>query len=470
MNDELIPDPETSPEPESLGESEESPPSTAEEEEASPIPIEPDVPVALVDRIGSLDVLRGVAVLGIFMVNIQTFNMPTPGFLNPHLPGFDQFGTGFAYAVTFLLATGKFMPIFSMLFGAGILLFTSRVEARRGRSGRRWFARQGWLWIIGLLHGYLLWGGDILVPYAVVGLPLYIARKWKTRTLAILAVVFFLLPMAGMYGMGLGLGYVQDQALEAGELEAAGEELTEQQEQFKTMWDESSRAYDPTPEAMAEISEVMRGSYAEIFRSNGQDLLYLHFFMYPLLVNWSIASFMLLGMILFRLGVLSAQRPDRFYGILLAVCYGLGLPASYLSMHFHSTQIGDLVLMLLGPMQLHTLSGAVVAVGHIALVVLLIRRGALGALQPRLAAAGRMAFSNYLSQNIIGCLIFYGWGFGLYGSVSRLTMLEIVVGVWILQLLWSPWWLARFRYGPAEWLWRSLTYGQKQKFKREQVA
>ena len=117
-------------------------------------------------------------------------------------------------------------------------------------------------------------------------------------------------------------------------------------------------------------------------------------------------------------------------------------------------------------MQLHETTGAIVALGHIALVMLIVRGGVARAAQRRLAATGRMAFTNYLSQSVIGATLFYGWGFGLWGGVSRVGLLGIVAAVWVLQLVWSPWWLARFRFGPAEWLWRSLTYGKRQPMRR----
>ena len=430
-------------------------------------PPAPDTPVSLADRIGSIDVLRGVAVLGIFLVNSLTFDMPAPGFMNPNLPGFDHPGSDFAYALVFMVAMHKFMPIFSMLFGAGILLFTGRVEARHGHSGRRWFARQGWLWAIGLVHGYVLWNGDILVPYAVVGLPLYLVRRWRTRTLAVAAAVCFLVPMAGMYGLGVGLEYGRGVSEEARLAEAEGQELTTKQEQFREIWDGTSRSYAPTLDDLAEVSETMRGGYGSIFRRNGSELLQQHLVMYPLLVNWNIAAYMMLGMILFRAGVLSASRSDAFYLRMLLLCYGVGLPATWLSMMNHHHHFSDLILLMKGEMQLHMSSGVLVALGHIALVMLVVRRGWLAGLRNRLGAAGRMAFTNYLSQTVLGCLLFYGYGLGLWGQVSRLALLGLVLAVWTLQLLWSPWWLGRYRFGPAEWLWRSLTYGQKQPLRRD---
>jgi uncharacterized protein len=369
-----------------------------------------------------------------------------------------------------MVGYSKMFPIFSMLFGAGIILFTGRVEARGGHSGRRWFARQWWLWVIGLLHGYLLWNGDILVPYAVVGLILYRLRRLKPRTLVILGIVVMLLPKLTMVGLGEGLKYVRDGALEAEAAELAGEEPTEQQEQFREIWTENSAIWDPTPEDFAEKAAVMRGGYAGIFKDQGTELLMLHLIMYPFFANWGIGGLMLLGMALFKLGVLTAERTDRFYATMALVCYGVGLPVAWLGLRFADAHFTDIIRMMQGGNLLQEFGGPLVALGHVALVMLAVRRGWLGWLQTRLAAAGRMAFTNYLAQTVIGVVIFYGYGFGLYGSMSRLGLFGVMLAVWVVQLLWSPWWLARYRFGPAEWLWRSLTYRKRQPMRRDVVA
>lgn len=429
-------------------------------------PPPPDVPVPGDERIGSLDLLRGVAVLGILMVNVWTFALPFPAALDPNLPGFDQGADRAAYALVGMVFYNKMMPIFSMLFGAGIVLFTSRVEARGGRSGRRWFARQFWLWVIGLLHGYLLWNGDILVPYAVAGLILYRFRRLRPRALVVLAVVALLVPKLGMYGLGEFMGAVRGTADEARVRQEAGEELTSRQEQFLEIWEESGAAWSPTAEGMAEIAADMRGGYGGIFRRSGGELLMMHLVFYPLGAGWGIAGLMLLGMALFKTGVLTGARSDRFYAAMAALGYGVGLPGTWLGLRYLDAHFADMVRMLQAGFLLTDTFGTVVALGHVGLIVLAARRRWLPRLQARLAAAGRMAFTNYLAQTVLGVTAFYGYGFGLFGQVGRAEQLVFVLAVWILQLLWSPWWLARYRFGPAEWLWRTLTYGRGQALRR----
>jgi len=435
--------------------------------EEPPPPPPPDKPVLETARIHSLDVLRGVAILGILLVNMWTFALPFPAALNPHLEGFDQGTDSIAYALVHMLAYSKTMPIFGMLFGAGIILFTQRVEARGGRSGRRWFARQWWLWLIGLAHGYLVWNGDILVAYAVVGLTLYRFRRFRVRTLVILAVIFMLIPKVGMFGLGEAMKMVRDGAIEAQAAQEAGEEPTAQQEQFLEIWTQNTASWDPNPEQFEETAAVMRGGYVGIFKHSGYELLILHLIMYPLLANWSIAAYMMLGMALFKAGVLQGRRSNRYYVVMAATGYGVGLTGAWLGMRYLSANFGDMIALMQGGMSAAELAGAMVAFGHIALVMLAVRHNWCGWLEVRLAAAGRMAFTNYLAQTVIGVTLFYGYGFGFYGTFSRTALLGVTVGVWVLQLAWSPWWLARFRFGPAEWLWRTLTYGKGQRLRRE---
>ena len=439
-------------------------PAAADAGAAAPPP--PDVPVRGGERLGSLDLLRGCAVLGIFMVNVWTFAFPFPAALDPRLVGFASTADRAVHALVVMLFYSKTMPIFAMLFGAGLVLFTTRVEARGGRSGRRWFARQRWLLVIGLAHAYLLWAGDILVPYAVAGLLLYRLRRLRPRVLATLAVAALLLPKLGMVGLGELTAYVRDTAVAAQAAEAAGEELTRQQEQFLEIWTDTGADWRPDAAQLAADAAVMRGGYGGIFARQARELLMMHFVLYPLLAGWGIAGLMLLGMALFKARVLSGGRGDRFYVVMAAVCYGVGLPATAAALRLWNTAFGDFVTMIRAGLPLADAAGTAVALGHVAAIVLAWRRGLLAGLQRRLAAAGRMAFTNYLAQTLVGVAVFYGYGLGQFARWNRVEQLLLVLAVWALQLAWSPWWLARFRYGPAEWAWRSLTYGRRQPLRR----
>jgi uncharacterized protein len=420
------------------------------------------VPVGGAERIAALDLLRGVAVLGILLVNIWTYAMPFPAALNPGLEGWEDRGGRAAVTLTHLLAYNKFMPLFSTLFGAGIVLFTSRVEQRGGRSGRRWFARQWWLWLIGMLHAYLLWSGDILVPYAVVGLLLYRLRRLRPRTLVVLALIVLAVPKFTMYGVAEFMNGMRAKAAETEAVIAAGDTPTDEQQKSFEFWRDNGARWNPTPEQMAELTATMRGGYVGIVSHAAKELVGMHAFMYPAVVGWAIAGYMLLGMGLFKTGLLTGAYGDRTYATMAIVGYGVGLPAAWVAMHYQESIFFDLIAMMRTGFLAVELTGPIVVCGHVGLILLACRRRWLPGLQGRLRAVGRMAFTNYLSQNVIGVLIFYGWGFGLWGRLHRVELLGVMVLIWAAQLWWSPWWLARYRFGPVEWLWRSLTYRRRQ--------
>jgi uncharacterized protein len=174
------------------------------------------------------------------------------------------------------------------------------------------------------------------------------------------------------------------------------------------------------------------------------------------------ASRMFLGMGLMKLGVFGGERPMRFYARTAALGYGIGLPLMVVDAVEQVRHGFDDAYLLHGGELYNDLGSLVVAMGHVGLLVLIVKAGALGRLTRRLAAVGRMALSNYLMQSIVCTTLFYGYGFGLFGRVGRPGLCAIVLAIWAVQLVASPLWLGRFRFGPAEWLWRSLTYGKLQ--------
>jgi len=176
---------------------------------------------------------------------------------------------------------------------------------------------------------------------------------------------------------------------------------------------------------------------------------------------------MVLGMALVRTGVLTGHRSTRFYAIAAAACYLIGLPMVILGIIDNEAHSFEPVRAALVGTPANAIGSLPVALGHAALLLLVVKLGALKLLRRALSAVGQMAFTNYLSQTIICTTLFYGYGFGLYGKLDRPALLAIVIAIWALQLVWSPLWLARFRFGPAEWLWRSLTYFRLQPMRRE---
>jgi uncharacterized protein len=177
---------------------------------------------------------------------------------------------------------------------------------------------------------------------------------------------------------------------------------------------------------------------------------------------WRVTALMLVGMALMKWGVLSLQKPTRFYRNLALVGYGAGLPLTIFSAFDLYAHQFDFLYFLRYGSSANYWGSIGVSLGHLGLVLLVVKNGLLGGLMRRFAAVGRMALTNYLMHSVILTTVFYGYGLGLYGSVPRLVQMAFVAGVISLQLSISPWWLARFRFGPVEWLWRSLTYRERQ--------
>jgi uncharacterized protein len=179
---------------------------------------------------------------------------------------------------------------------------------------------------------------------------------------------------------------------------------------------------------------------------------------------------MLVGMALYKLGVLSAQRSDGFYRKLIVLGFGVGLPVIGYGVWSNFNAGWSIQYSLFVGSQFNYWGSVAVALGWIGLVMRLVRSGRIVGLQRRLAAVGRMAFSNYILQTLFGITIFYGTGLGLFGRVERVGQLLIVFVIWAVQLAIAPIWIRHFEFGPLEWLWRSLTYGKAQPMRRSALV
>jgi uncharacterized protein len=300
-----------------------------------------------------------------------------------------------------------------------------------------------WLLVIGLVHAYLIWGGDILVTYALSGMILiWWVRRWSARSLALVAGLW--LAIGAFLSFGHGLSW---DGMSEADRAAEAEMMMPTREQ-----------------AQAQLAG-MHGSYFEVVAASAPMVFMFQTMYFPLFFFWRAGGMMLLGMSLYRSGFLQGGKPDRAYAMTAAVCLPLGLGLAW-----YGTAALEAVRFEMPARAFHDLwnyFGAVLAsVGYAAAIVWLVRRGALRSLRRALAAVGRMAFTNYLMQSVITSVLFLGWGFGLAGSLDYAQQLWIVAAIWAFQLIVSPVWLSRFRFGPAEWLWRSLTYRQFQPMRR----
>jgi len=424
-------------------------------------------PITGAERIASLDVLRGVAILGILVMNIYAFAMPFPlAYNNPLLMGgTDALNMG-VWFTTHILFDQKFLSIFAMLFGAGIILMTHRAEEKGARYGRTFFRRQFWLLILGALHAYFIWVGDILFIYAAVGMLAYLFRKRRPLTLIVIACLLLPVTLLLDYAIGFQMEKAQTVVAEVTALEEAGEVLSDEQKKILSNWEEQRAYMSPDAEAIQKIVVIHQGSYAEITAYRMPVAIGTQIFGLISFGLWRITALMLIGMALIKTGVLSAERSTSFYRKMMLLCYGIGLSLTVFSaIDLHAHGFNPTYVYQMGGLP-NYFGSIIVGLGHIALVMLLIKTGFVQGLLQRFAAVGRMALTNYLMHSVILTTVFYGYGLGLYGEVPRFGQMGFVAAVIALQLVLSPWWLARYRFGPVEWLWRSLTYWQMQPMAR----
>lgn len=371
-------------------------------------------PVSTPDRITNLDAIRGFAVLGILAMNAVSFGFPTAVYWNLDArPG--QSWLDWAIGITGeVFADQKMMGLFSMLFGAGIALFADRAKAK----GRRPLLLSIWrnllLLGIGLVHS-LLWEGDILMAYALCAPFIIAARKLPPRLL-----------------VGLGAALTLTSALVAvlaqGTVDADGVNLG-------PIW-------------------LLTGDEANV--SDGVGI----FFYYDIFSR--ALGMMLLGVGLFKLGVLHGTFSTAFYSKMVRYGFGLGIPLSLLGLAIQTAGDFGPSIAMIGEAP-NTLATIPMVMGYVGLIILWNQKTETG-LHRRVRAAGRMALTNYLTQTIIG--IFVLRGIFERGELNRSWVALFVVCVWLLQLTWSLPWLSRFRFGPFEWLWRSLTYFKIQPLRR----
>ena len=421
-------------------------------------------------RIVAIDILRGLAVLGILAMNIYGFAMPLQAYNNPLALGGSSGPDLWVWFLTHIVFDQKFLPIFSMLFGAGLALMYDRAEAKGQKLAGVYYRRSLWLMLFGMVHAYFIWWGDILFFYGGCGLVLFLFRKFRPKTLLIVGICVFLMGVPINVGSGFHFAQVGKQIEPLQAKQEAGEELTQEESALLEQWEQMRPMVAYTSEDIQKGVELYRdGSYGEIFVERAKFVAFFQiggFFTFAL---WRPGGLMLIGMALLRLGVFSAARSRQFYWRLLAWGYGIGLPMVLYSAFDLSRHQWDGFYFMKYAMPWNYIGSVGVALGHVSVLMLIIKSEALPRLLERLQAVGRMAFTNYLAHSVVMTTIFYSYGFGLFGEVGRVSQMGFVLLMWIAQLWWSPIWLRHFRFGPAEWLWRTLTYWKLQPFRRQAI-
>lgn len=418
------------------------------------------------DRINALDINRGVAVCGILLMNITGFGL-YHAYENPTISGGAAGWNLTVWWVNSVFFEGTMRGMFSVLFGAGIILFTSRISnSNPADIIDLFFKRLLWLILFGIIHCYLLlWSGEILYSYGLIGMLAFGFRHLMPRNLIIWCGVFLLAATLWNVSDYFNVRSQQADALAAEAKKSNGDTLTEAEAAAITTWQDLVKDNTPDPKKMEkEIAEKRKGYFSIVMHTVPEHQYMQTMFVYRLGVFDTLAM-MLLGMAFLKLGVLQASRSIRFYLIMGLVGYATGVTVNYLETSNIVNHHFEVLAIRTSEMS-YQIGRVANMCGHIALIMLFVKSGWLPLLQRALAAVGQMALTNYISQSLICNFIFLGYGLSMYGTLQRYQLYYIVFGVWIFQLIVSPIWLSYFRFGPMEWLWRSLTYWKRQPFLR----
>ena len=421
------------------------------------------------DRIGMLDTTRGVAVLGILLMNITGFGLPY-AYDDPTVWGGNTEADLVVWRIMSLFFEGTMRGLFTLLFGASALLFLQRHASRTTEVHPTdlYFRRTLWLIVFGLVNGYvLLWSGDVLFYYGLAGLVLFVFRKLSPGRLLILATAFMLLQTLISAGEWRDFNETQTHAQAANERVASGRPPADGDQEAMDAFAALQTEYRPARENLQAYIANVRESYSSAFAVLRGDTWFMQsvfFFRHGIVECFGM---MLLGMALLKWGVLSGASSTRVYLAMMVIGYTLGSLVNLFEMHELEGD-GFAPAAQMNALLTYDLGRIPMTLGHLGLIAILCRTAWFANAARVLAAVGKMALTNYLTQSLICLLIFTGAGLAWYGQLARHELYYVVAGIWVLQLIWSPLWLRHFRYGPAEWLWRSLTYWRIQPIRRVQ--
>lgn len=404
------------------------------------------------DRLITLDAMRGFAVMSILAMNIVAFAMPFAAYVNPLVYGSSGPADFAVWAFNFVFVDSKMRGLFSLLFGASTLLVIGRAKASDASEATIHYARMFWLFVFGCLHFYLIWFGDILVTYAISGCILYVMRhlgvaalwRWAIGFLTaqfLYVGVFSIWMLAAIYKGGP----IQPEMADA----IAG----------------IAKEMGPDAGVTARELALYGGDYAGIFAYRTGEMLLFPFEGF-LQFGLETLGLMSIGMALFKSGCLTGEWEQGRYRRWAAICMLIALPSLIFLAYANVATDYEAITGFATSFALSMPFDVLMTIAYACLLVMFVRRFAASAFIARVAATGRAAFTNYLGTSILMTTIFYGYGLGLFGEVGRAQLYIFVVGAWAVMLLWSKPWLAHFRYGPLEWLWRSLARMELQPMRR----
>jgi uncharacterized protein len=430
-------------------------------------------PVDKKERIIFLDSLRGIALLGILLMNIMAQSQPFQYYAGLNLSQPITGANFYAWLVECFLFEGTMRGLFSLLFGAGtILLLTRLVKEKSGlEPADIYYRRMLWLLVFGLINAFIfLWPGDILYPYAICGLLIFPFRNLSPTKLILIALVFLLI---GTYRENSDF-FRDKKIIQKGQsiaaMDTAKIKLTDEQRadlgRFIGFKENNSK------EATAKVAEEQ----VKKIRGKGYTALLKHFRDVNMWLQSSyfyehywfdILMFFFLGMAFFKSGFLLGNKPNWLYAIMAIAGIGMGLLMNYFYLRTqYRLKFDNYLFTQQWKFNYYHIRRMFQTLGYLSLLILMYKVTPVKKIFFSIfVPVGQMAFTNYLMQSIFAAIIFYG--FGLYGQLQRYEAYYVVGCIWLFQIIFSHIWMRYFRFGPFEWIWRSLTYLHKPPFRRK---
>ena len=407
-------------------------------------------------RIATLDIVRGIAVMGILAMNIVAFSMPFQAYMNPTAYGLDSQADLGSWVFSFIFIDGKMRGLFSFLFGASALLVIQQARAAGESPAKIHYARMFWLLIFGLIHFYFIWFGDILTMYALTGLVLFFFRNLKVRTLLVWAVALLLVQCTLMAG-GAWQTHQLAAAVAGGHADAS---MVAEYQGFQQAFGRMSG------QDLAQNMTLFLGSWDGLVHQRLvvqglEPFTGVKFFLAETL------AYMLFGMAALKSGFFRGEWAVARYRKWALIGFAIAIPAYAVIAWLMIRADFSVAAVFTYSIAATTPFRPFMIMAIAATIILLTRKG--GWLVDRIAAAGRAAFTNYLGTSLLMTTLFYGYGLGWYGHLSRIQLWVPVIAAWVIMLLWSKPWLDRYRYGPFEWLWRSLARARFQPMRKRQA-
>ena len=403
------------------------------------------------ERISSLDFLRGVAILGILFINIENFAYPDPW--SPWKFGYEgaiDYSTRFW---VYFLTQGKFYTMFALLFGVGFYIFLERLEKKQlGLKAMDIYARRLlWLFIIGVIHSYFIWNGDVLYHYAICGFLLFPFRSFKTGNLLLIIAFLSLLQLVKSYDQTMRRIGWQDNYTKA--INIPEDQRSKEDDKSIEFWEKQTRKQEPNTSKIEAPKKTYWVGLQETYKHSSahKGLLYYQGLLFPSLIV------MILGIVLYRSGIFHNYQTWKHYWLVSFIILSMGLIINYLRFYHWTFEYFEPITNIWKGW-LFTFPKELLGIGYVLILNGIFQKFLKSSKFNAISKVGRMALTNYIFQNTLLGLIFYGYGLALFNQFSRFELLGIVIVIWTIQLFLSWFWLRRFQQGPLEWLWRKLTY------------